>query len=91
MGGAQTIENEALSDLLELFKNERIQGVMSYLCKGKWHTADIAICTLTNKNMQIEILHGESCSADNISIDQPVGIVFQREYNKYIIDKILFD
>jgi len=89
MGGAQTIVNESLRDLLELIKVEQVPGVMSYLYKGKWHTVDIAVRTLTNKNMQVEMLPGKHSSTEHIAIDQPVGIVFQHEFSKYIIESVV--
>lgn len=90
MSETQNIENKELSDFLELVLSQGVSGITSYLSKGRWHTAKISVISITSKSLQLQLLpDNDSSVSQNIQIDQPVGITFQHEFSKYLLESVV--
>ncbi len=90
MSETQVIENKELSDFLELVLDQKVSGTTSYLAKGRWHTAKILIIAITSKSIQLELQPDSDYSTShNMQVDQPVGITFQHEFNKYLLESVV--
>ena len=84
-------ESTALNDelMLEVF-NRAIEtetlGIMSHLSRGKWHMTKIVLRSVNGSSLKIEIAPKDRPLPINIQLDQPVGLTFKYDYNKYLCE-----
>ena len=71
-----------LLDVLE----KKVPAIMSYLSKGKWHTAEVLLANLGADWFDIEILPSKKPRPINIRVDQPVGVSLKYDYGKFVFE-----
>ena len=72
--------------ILQAVIDKGLPAIMTYLVKGKWHTAKVLPKSLGAAKLDVEIpLKGKSHPVD-IRIDQPVGMSLKYEYGKFIFE-----
>jgi hypothetical protein len=71
-----------------LYQGVRCQATarMCHMASGKWIRNDVKLCELADIGVVIETLEGHAAFLDKIQVQQPVGISFQIEHEKYIFD-----
>lgn len=62
---------------------------MCHMAGGKWIRNDVMLCELTESGIVIETLQGHTTHLEKLQIQQPVGISFQLEHDKYIFDSTI--
>ena len=70
------LQNEQSHDTLVNAIEKNASAVMSHLSRGKWHMTKVFI----TREKQLPI---------NIQIDQPVGVTFKLDFNKYIFQSVI--
>lgn len=86
MKKAEVLDQQEFTDVLAMLRSIGTECTMSYLSKGRWHVGKVRICEMSRLTLQLELLSGLDCEETGISIDQPVGIVFHHELNKYMFE-----
>jgi len=89
MNEPEILKPEELRDVLARAVKEKLTAVISHLTRGKWHTTEVSLCTLTTHTLHVETVGGENASAVNLEINQPVGICIQQDFNRYIFETVV--
>ncbi len=71
-----------LLDVLE----KKVPAIMSYLSKGKWHTAEVLLVDFGTDWFDVETTPGKKSLPINIRVDQPVGVSLKYGYGKFIFE-----
>jgi len=85
----EILRTEQVTYILRLAVTEQMGAEMSHLTKGKWHSMEVFFSGLKDKNLYIETIATEKPQSFNIQVDQPVGISFKKDYNKYIFESVV--
>jgi c-di-GMP-binding flagellar brake protein YcgR len=85
----EILRTEQVAGILQLAVTEQIRAEMTHLTKGKWRSTEVFFSALKNKNLYLETTTTESPQSFNIQVDQPVGISFKKDYNKYIFESVV--
>jgi len=86
------IENLSGNDLYNILYNSAYthkNGIMTYLNGGKWQVVKIGFVRCNGQFMVVEILSGGLDLSSKLRINQPVGISFQVDFDKYIFESVI--
>jgi c-di-GMP-binding flagellar brake protein YcgR len=89
MDKPEIIESEALRNVLALVIEENLTAVMSHLVRGKWHTTNVSLCTLSSGTLHVEVILEDPPRPVEVQINQPVGMSIQHDFNRYIFQTIV--
>ena len=80
--------NNEVAKILDQAIGSESACVMSVLSKGKWHRFEVVINSLSNKTLSLDVGDnaGHSCE---LQIDQPVGITFEADYNRFLFESVV--
>ena len=87
MNSACILEREESRDLVCKAIQNRIQGILSFTSRNKWHVARIVMANMTEDWLHVEVLPGQSGPQPvNVQVGQPVGISFKVARGKFLFD-----
>lgn len=87
----EVIRSEELKEVLVQAVDLKTPGIMSYLSKGKWHTANVLLTAVGQNSLHFELTDESEISTSIARKDQPVGISMQQEFNKYVFDSVVLE
>ena len=82
------IRSKKLEEVLARAVDLRTPGIMSYLSRGKWHTANVLLTAIGQNSLHFELSEEHTCTPKACK-DQPVGISIQHESNKYVFETVV--
>ena len=83
------IRSEELKEVFVRAVDLKTPGIMSYLSRGKWHTADVLLTAVGQNSLHFELSEGQDTCTSNVCKDQPVGISIQHEFNRYVFETVV--
>lgn len=66
----------------------KTQAALSHL-KGKWYRNDVWLVGLSESGLLVEFVSDQNYGIKELQIDQPVGLSFQIEHHKYILESVI--
>ncbi len=87
----EVIKSEELKEVLVQAVELKTPGTMSYLSRGKWHTASVLLTAVGQNSLHFEINDENEISTSFARKDQPVGISMQHEFNKYVFEILVLE
>jgi hypothetical protein len=85
----QVIVEQEVVDVLGTAVTDGVTGVMTYQATGKWHIAEVLLRKVTDTTLQLDTKPQQPAQSQHIQVNQPVGMSFQREYDKYIFETVV--
>lgn len=85
----QVLKNAELRNFLSQAARDTLPAVMSYMYKGKWHTAHVNLAGLSQKFLQVELDPAKNTSLVRLQQEQPVGLSLRADTSKYIFESII--
>lgn len=85
----QVVLTKKITDILKAATTDRATAVMTHLSKGKWHSTKIIFTDFREKKLHIETATTSKPNPLDIQIEQPVGVSFKKDYNKYIFESVI--
>lgn len=89
MNEAVVVEGRRSQEVLRIAADKKVQAIVSYLSKNKWHVAKVIIAGLEGDRLYVEAASSNPMSKPiptNIRIGQPVGVSFKHSYGKFVFD-----
>ena len=85
----EILKDQEAQEILQLTAAKNSSAVMSHMASGKWHTTEVAISGITDSTLHISLEHPAKPRPISIQINQPLGVSFQQEFNKYIFETVV--
>jgi c-di-GMP-binding flagellar brake protein YcgR len=86
MNEPEVLKDQKITSVLEQTASQQCPAVVSFLTKGKWHMLDAVFTAVSEKTVHINIQESQRYKAVTVQIDQPVGISFRLDSDKYIFE-----
>jgi len=86
MSNTEALNELEITDVLAKARCDGLVCTMSYYAKGRWNVGNVRICEINRLTLQLELVSGLDSEEMRVEIDQPVGIVFHYELNKYMFE-----
>lgn len=83
------LKNSEIKNVLSDAAAKNLAATLSYLSRGKWHMAHIRLLAAGPKTVQIELDQAQNTSVVRLQPEQPVGISFRADANKYIFESVI--
>ncbi len=80
------IRSEELKEVLAQAVDLKTPGIMSYLSRGKWRTANGSLTAVAQNSLHFGLSEEQDTCTSDVCIDQPVGISIQHEFDKYVFE-----
>jgi len=91
------VDGRRSQEVLRIAADKKVQAIVSYLSKNKWHVAKVVIAGLEGDRLYVEAASPTGCAPagaalaskpipTNIRIGQPVGVSFKYSYGKFVFD-----
>ena len=85
----EVIRSEELKKALARAVDLKTPGIMSYLSRGKWRTANVLLKTIGQNSLHFELSEEQNTGTSDVCKDQPVGISIQHEFYKYVFETVV--
>ena len=89
MSQVDILIDDEMRKILSQAINKQIPGILSHMSRGKWHMSKVILTNLGQSILHVEIAPREKPLPINIHIDQPVGLTFKLDFNKYICESVV--
>jgi c-di-GMP-binding flagellar brake protein YcgR len=89
MESSQILRGKKIEKTLELVVARRAAAAMTHIAAGKWKTTNINFTVGNGNAIHMTIDNNELQGPINIQVDQPVGISFEHESERYIFETIV--
>lgn len=89
MSTAEVLKNEELRSTLTKAVNKQNSGILSHMSRGKWHMSKVILTNIGESTVHVELAPREKPLPLNIQIDQPIGLTFKLDFNKYICESVV--
>ena len=85
----EILKGKELDQVLKLAVEQKSTSVLSYMVSGKWHMLEVSFADLTETKLHVIAPPQDKPKQMSIRINQPVGISFHEEFNKYIFESLV--
>ena len=89
MKKSQILKGKKIKKTLELVVARRAAAVMTHIAAGKWKTTNVNFTVGSGNAIHMSIDNNESQGPINMQVDQPVGISFEHESERYIFETMV--
>jgi len=89
MDSSQILKGRKIEETLRLAVTRRTAAVMTHIVAGKWKTTDINFTDGNGDAIHMSIDSNKQQGPTNIQINQPVGISFEHESERYIFETMV--
>jgi c-di-GMP-binding flagellar brake protein YcgR len=89
MNQPEVLRTQEVVNILQAATADQAGAEMTYLSKGRWCSTKVFLAEFEDKKLYVETIAAEEQKPFNIQIDQPVGVSFKKDYNKYIFESIV--
>ena len=85
----EILRDKQAEDVLKLASANNISAIMTYMASGKWHTLEVGISGMTGGSLHIALPQLKRPRPVILQINQPLGVTFQHDFNKFIIETVV--
>lgn len=89
MKKSQILKGKEIEKTLELVVARRAAAVMTHIAAGKWKTTNVTFTAGSSEAIHISIDNKKPQGPINMQVDQPVGISFEHESERYIFETMV--
>ena len=89
MKKSQILKGKKIEKTLELVVARRAAATMTHIAAGKWKTTNVTFTAGSGEAIHITIDNKKSQGPINMQVDQPVGISFEHESERYIFETMV--
>ena len=88
---SEVLGNQEATEVLSLAIDHGLKAVMSHLTDGTWHITEIILHAATDETLRFEVTQEEKRTSFSIKPEQPVGVSFRYESQKYVFETVVVD
>ena len=89
MKKSQILKGKEIEKTLELVVARRAAAIMTHIAAGKWKTTNVTFTAGSGEAIHISIDNKKPQGPINMQVDQPVGISFEHESERYIFETMV--
>lgn len=89
MTEAELLQNKEMVSIFNRAVLEKTPAILTHMSKNKWHMSKVIISDVGSETVHVELAPKQRPLPINININQPIGLTFKLEHNKYMCESVI--